>query len=35
MAALALSTAALPLGEGYIAAKKGIQAVIRKKRKIG
>ena len=32
MAALALSTAALPLGEGYIAAKKGIQAVIRKKK---
>lgn len=32
MAALALSTAALPLGEGYIAAKKGIQAVIRKRK---
>jgi hypothetical protein len=31
-AGLVLSTAALPIGEGYIAAKKGIQAAIRKKK---
>ena len=32
MAGLVLSTAALPIGEGYIAAKKGIQATIKKKK---
>ena len=32
MAGLVLSTAALPIGEGYIAAKKGIQAAIKKKK---
>jgi hypothetical protein len=31
-AAVVLSTAALPLGEGYIAAKKGIKAAIRKRK---
>ena len=31
-AGLVLSTAALPIGEGYIAAKKGIQAAIKKKK---
>lgn len=33
MAGLVLSTAALPIGSGYIAAKKGIQATIKKKKK--